>query len=179
MTAPRALVEQIALYLGRPWKFNGLGEVSKWQWEIIDGAGKCLYFREDKNRFKITGHFPRNRTSPYHRDYKTIGVSMSRSPKDIAADISRRLIPHYTKAFEIAVQRYGEEKAHEERIAHITHLIKKASKGRCVDHDKRNPTIYFNDGQAKIWSDETITLEIRKLSTKQVIQILSLLLDEE
>lgn len=75
---------------------------------------------------------------------------MHRSPKDIAADISRRLIPHYTKAFEIAVQRYKEEKAHEERIAFTAQLIKKTSKGRAIDQDKRNPTIYFKDGQARI-----------------------------
>lgn len=103
---------------------------------------------------------------------------MHRSPKDIAADISRRLIPHYTKAFEIAVQRYKEEKAHEERIAFTAQLIKKTSKGRAIDQDKRNPTIYFKDGQARIWTDETISLELRNLSIKQTIQILSLLKDE-
>ena len=37
-----ALIEQIALYLGRPWKFNALEQESCWQRQIIDGQGRGL-----------------------------------------------------------------------------------------------------------------------------------------
>lgn len=176
---PRALVEQIALYLGTPWKFNRLREQSKWRFEIIDGAGKALIFRPDKDRLKIFGSFPPSITSPHHSDYKTIGVSMSRNPKDCARDISRRLIPHYTEAFERAMEQYREDKAQEQRISHIAQLILKASKGNYIGLGKRNPSIYFNQGNARIWTDESITLELKNLSVTKAIQILSLLLDHD
>ena len=42
---PQAKVEQIALYLGKPWKYSRLGEPSNWRFEIIDGCGRGLYLR--------------------------------------------------------------------------------------------------------------------------------------
>ncbi len=62
---PQAKVEEIALYLGKPWKFSRLGEESLWRFEIIDGFGRGLYFRLDGDKFKIGGSFPRHKTSPW------------------------------------------------------------------------------------------------------------------
>ena len=100
---PQAKVEEIALYLGKPWKYSRLGEPSNWRFEIIDGCGRGLYFRLEKERFKIGGMFPRQKCRAWHEDYKDIGVSAVRSAKDIAADIKRRLIPNYLKAYEAAL----------------------------------------------------------------------------
>lgn len=174
MTSPRALIEQIALYLGPTWKFNFLGEASTWRFEIIDGSGKCLCLRPDNNRLKITGAFPANRTSPIYRDYRQITVSMHRPPMEIAGDISRRFIPQYVKAFDLATEQYLLQKAKEQTIFYIAQLVKNITHGRIIDHDKRNPSIYFDGGEARIWSDETISLNLNKLSPKQAIQILSL-----
>ena len=114
--SPQAKVEEIALYLGKPWKYSRLGEPSNWRFEIIDGCGRGLYFRLEKDRFKIGGMFPRQKCRAWHEDYKDIGVSIARSAKDIAADIKRRLIPHYLKAYEAALLRYEEE---QEKEAHL------------------------------------------------------------
>ena len=100
MSNPRAKVEEITLYLGKPWKFNRLCEPSDWRFEIIDGSGRVLFFRVDGQKFKVGGHFPRGKTSPWREDHKLIGVSVARSAKDIAVDISRRLIPHYLEAYD-------------------------------------------------------------------------------
>lgn len=178
MSSERAIIEQIAFYLGRPWKFNAR-EMSTWQYQIIDGAGKCLYFRMENNRFRISGSFPPNRTSPYHRDHLTITVSMQRNPKDIAADISRRLIPHYCKAFDNAAEQFKIEKDQEKQNFYIATLIKKVSNGRYIDHDKRNPTIYFNKGQAKIAYNETIDLRLHGLSAEQAIKILAIVAEAQ
>lgn len=175
MTSPRVLVEQVALYLGPPWKFNSLGEASPWRFEIIDGTGKTLFLRPDKKRLIISGHFPADKTCADHRDYKKITVSLNRSPKDIAGDISRRLIPHYLKAFDQAAERFQQQQAKKQTIFFIAQLVKNISHGRLIDHDKRDPSIYFDGGEARIWSDETISLKLNKLSPAQAIQILSLL----
>ena len=72
MTNPQAKVEEIALYLGKPWKFSRLGEASNWRYEIIDGGGRGLYFRLDGDKFKIGGVFPRYKTSAWRDEYKVI-----------------------------------------------------------------------------------------------------------
>ena len=100
---PQAKIEEIALYLGKPWKFSRLGEPSKWRFEIIDGCGRGLYFTLYGDKFKIGGMFPRQKSSPWRDDYKEIGASVERPAKDIAADIMRRLMPHYLKSYESAL----------------------------------------------------------------------------
>lgn len=59
-----ALIEQIALYLGRPWKFNALEQESCWQRQIIDGQGRGLIISKEYNqpKFKISGRFDKART---------------------------------------------------------------------------------------------------------------------
>ncbi len=47
MSCNLAIIEQVALYLGRPWKVNHLREQSNWRYEIIDGQGRGLFFRYD------------------------------------------------------------------------------------------------------------------------------------
>lgn len=175
MTSPRILVEQIALYLGKPWKFNFQGEPSSWRYEIIDGMGKTLFFTTNKSRFRISGHFPANHTRAYSKHYKSITVSMERSPKDIAGDIFRRLIPDYLKAYAEAQTIYQEEKSRQEHITLIANLIQKASQGRILDQTQSNAKVYFKKGNAQIWRDEKISLALNNLTVEEAIKILSLL----
>tara|TARA_R110002095_G_scaffold152002_1_gene131585 strand:- start:639 stop:1169 length:531 start_codon:yes stop_codon:yes gene_type:complete len=172
---PQAKVEEIALYLGKPWKYSRLGEPSQWRFEIIDGCGRGLYFRLEKDRFKIGGMFPRQKCRAWHEDYKDIGVSAARSAKDIAADIKRRLIPHYLKAYESALLRYNEEQEKEAHLNLIAQSLVSVSQGRISDHSRARKTIYFDQGTAEIWSSGDINLELNRLSIEQVIQIVAML----
>jgi len=167
---PLSQVEQVALYLGKPWKFNRLCESSSWRFEIIDGNGRGLYFRIDGNKFSVSGIFPRGKTMPCHNDYKTIGLSISRPARDIAADIQRRLIPCYLEAYEKALKQYQNAQAKEERLDLIAQTIIKVMGGRLGHHSRTARTIYFENGEAEIWSSEEITLKLRNLSIDQAIQ---------
>lgn len=174
----QAKVEEIALYLGKPWKFSRLGEPSSWRFEIIDGCGRGLYFRLEKERFKIGGLFPRKKRIAYRNDYTEISVSLHRCAKSIAADISRRLLPDYLKAYETALLRYSEERQKTEHLNLIAHTIAQVVQGRTSDHSRARKTVYFENGTAEIWSSGDINLELNRLSLTQVIRIVSLLKEE-
>ncbi len=175
---PQAKVEEIALYLGKPWKYSRLGEPSNWRYEIIDGCGRGLYFRLEKERFKIGGLFPRKKCIAYHDDYKEISVNLHRNSKCIAADISRRLLPAYLKAYETALLRCNEERAKAEHLHLIARAITQVTQGRISDHSRVRKTVYFDKGTAEIWSSGDINLELNRLSITQVIRIVSLLKEE-
>jgi hypothetical protein len=163
---PQAKVEEIALYLGKP---------SQWRFEIIDGCGHGLYFRLEKDRFKIDGMFPRQKCRAWLEDYKDIGVSAERSAKDIAADIKRRLIPHYLKAYETALLRYAENQEKEAHLSLIVQSIVTVTQGRIADHGRARKTIYFENGTAEIWSSDDIILNLNRLPIEKVIQIVTML----
>lgn len=171
----QAKIEEIALYLGKPWKFSRLGEPSNWRFEIIDGCGRGLYFRLEKKRFKISGMFPRQKCRAWHEDYKDIGVSAERSAKDIASDINRRLIPHYLKAYDAALLRYNEERRKTEHLNLIAQSIVTVTQGRIADHSRARRTVYFEKGTAEIWSSGDINLNLNRLPIEKVIQILAML----
>ena len=175
MTNPQAKVEEIALYLGKPWKFSRLGEESLWRFEIIDGCGRGLYFRLDGNKFKIGGMFPRQKCSAWRDDYKDIGVSIDRPAKDIATDIMRRLMPHYLKSYESALLRYAENQEKETHLNLIAQSIVQVTNGRIPDHSRARKTVYFDKGTAEIWSSGDINLNLQRLTLTQVIRIVAIL----
>jgi len=176
---PQKKIEDIALCLGRPWKFSRLGESSNWRFEIIDGCGRGLYLRLERDRLKIGGMFPRQKASPWRNDYKEIGVSIHRPAKDIAADIMRRLMPGYLKSYEVALLRYAQEQEKENHIALIAQSIVKVIGGHIPDHSRASKTVYFENGTAEIWFSGDINLSLRKLSVQQVIRIVSILKKDE
>ncbi len=170
-----AQIEQIALYLGSPWKVNRLREPSSWSFEIIDGAGRGLYFRVDDQQFKVSGVFPRSHTVPYREDSLTIGINSTRPAKALAADIMRRLIPQYLAAYARAAQRYKAEQEKEERLQLIIQAFMRVSGGTVAQYSRAARTVYFEHGAAEFSRDEQITLELRKLTIAQAIQIAALL----
>lgn len=176
MPYPTPHIEHITLYLGSPWKVNRLREPCNWSYEIIDGTGRGLYFRIDGKKYIISGKFPRDRTQPpYHADYKSIGVSIERPAKQIAADIKRRLIPHYLASYERAVKYYQEGQAKQEQLDHIAVLLSRTSGGRVAENSRAARTVYFDDGTANLWSDETVTLDLSRLSVEQAIRIMNIM----
>ena len=168
------VVEQVALYLGSPWKFNRRGEDATWRLEIIDGMGRGLWFRFDshKDRFDICGRFPGKKTAPIREDHKSIGVSAARPAKDIARDIRRRLLPHYSEAYDRAVARYRDNQKREEHLTFIAEAVTKVTNGRLASQNERGRrTVYFDHGEAHIWSSGDVHLELRALSADKAIQI--------
>jgi hypothetical protein len=138
--------------------------------------GRGLFFRVDGKMFRVSGMFPRSKTEPYYNgDYQTIGVSMSRHPKDITVDIKRRLLPHYLKVYEQAAQRYQEQKAKEQNLELITNALHRVS-GGWINHSGRGAkTIHFDNGSAEVWTNEDISLKLNRLSVEQAMQIVGLL----
>jgi hypothetical protein len=175
MSSPALIIEQVALYLGPPWKVNHTREPSNYTFEIIDGTGKGLFFRIDKDRFQISGMFPRHKTSPQRSHYQSIGVNIHRPPQDLAADIRRRLLPDYLTAWDAAAQAYQEEQAKAQHLDYIAQALLKVSNGRLGPDRSYDRTVYFTQGKAQLWSDQRVMLELRNLSVEQAIQVIGLL----
>jgi len=175
---PQAKIEEIALYMGKPWKFSRL-EPSNWRFEIIDGMGRGFILRPEKDRLKICGMFPRHKCTPYSADYQTIGVSMARPSKDIAAEIKRRLLPDYLKSYDAALLRRAEEEQKNEHLNLIAQSIAQVSKGRIADQGRSSGTVYFEHGEAQIWLSGDITLNLKRLSVTQVLRIIGVLNEGE
>ncbi len=171
-----AIIEQIALYLGAPWKVNHLQQQSYWQREIIDGTGRGLLISQQYNsrKFSICGMFDHRQTETVHGDHKSIGVSITRPPKDIAADIIRRLLPSYLYTFETAKVRFDQQRLEQEQLDHKAQALVTVTGGRVSHHscDSRIRTIYFTGGQAEIYhhSDE-VKLTLTSLSMELAVQI--------
>lgn len=173
-----AIIEQVALYLGAPWKLNKLGEGSDQRWEIIDGSGRSLIIRLDnqKKQFRVSGQFPRTKTSAYRQNHKVIGVGLTRLSKDIAADIARRLLPHYLEAFETAKTCHTEQVEQEQCIQYIAKSLEQVTGGRISSHScDREKTVYFTNGEALIFAySNEVRLTFRSLSPELAIKITAL-----
>ena len=161
--------------MDKPWKFNRLGELSPWRFKIIDGHGRAICLRVDKNRFQIHGIFLNGRALVWNKNYKTIGVSIARPAKDIAADIKRRLLPHYLEAFEEAIARYQEEQAKEDNLNYIAASLQKVTGGRIADHGRSSRTVFFDNGAAEIWSTDEIEMTFHRLIPEEAIRLVGFL----
>ena len=175
-----ALIEQIALYLWRPWKFNALEQDSCWQRQIIDGHGRGLIISKEYNapKFKISGRFDKRLTDPHQSNFCSIGVSINRQPKAIAADIERRLLPSYLKAFDVARKRFLENQQKAGLLDAIAQSFLKISKGSIISHQScdTQKNIRFDHGTATLYGhSEEISMDLRRLNIEQAIQIAALL----
>jgi len=167
-------VQKVALYLGLPWKYNHL-HTSNWSFEIIDGAGRGLFFSMDSQKFRISGNFPCGRYYSEYGEYKAIGVSASRPAKDIAADIERRLLPYYLKAYaqaKEAKQKRQEEKEHLELIAQV---LCRVTGGRVQSQSRAAHTIYFEEGHIELWHNNDVTMQLNRLTADQAIKVIAAL----
>ncbi len=164
------IVQKVALYLGPPWKYNTL-EKSDWRFEVIGERGQKLIFRQDKDRFKVFGASPKGVQHHHCGGFKSIGVNAKRPPKDIAADITRRLLPGYFKAFENALERHKAEQAKEQTLDYIERAFCKVTGGRKGYGGRSGRAVYFDDGEADFWGDQRIDLKLRDLNPEQAIKI--------
>ncbi len=164
------IVQKVALYLGPPWKYNQR-EKSDWRFEVIGEKGQKLIFRQDKDRLKIIGASPKRVHYRHCGGFKSIGVSVNRPPKDIAADITRRLLPRYFQAFENSLQRHKAEQAKEQMLEHIIRAFCKVTGGRKGYGGRSGRAVYFEDGEADFWGDRRIDLNLHDLNPEQAIKI--------
>lgn len=171
----QALFEQVALYLGAPWKYNHLTENSFNRYEVIDGSGRELFFVKDWKhpRFKLHGKFP----CRYCLTCKAIGFSAERPPKDIAADIMRRFMPRYLIAYEKALIEFTRRRNEEKRINEIALCVAKVTQGSVDGHFKGSAQrhVYFSSGKAEIYGlSDSIALTLNNLSPEAAIKIAAL-----
>lgn len=170
-------VQKVALYMGLPWKYNHLHK-SNWSFEIIDGAGRGLFFRVDGQKFRISGNFPCGRYYSEYGQYKAIGVSLSRPAKDIAADIQRRLLPHYLKAYAQVKEVQQKRKEEKEQLQLIAQALCRATGGRMQSQSRAAHTVYFDEGHAELWHSEDITIQLNRLNVQQAIKVIAALRDK-
>jgi hypothetical protein len=164
------IVQKVALYLGPPWRFKHRYQ-SDWRFEVIGERGQKLIFLKDKDRFRILGAPPKGARHYHCAGYNPIGVNARRPPKDIAADITRRLLPGYFKAFENSLQRHKAEQAKEQTLEHIIRAFCKVTGGRKGYGGRSGRAVYFEDGEADFWGDKRIDLKLRDLTPEQAIKI--------
>ncbi|NEZ61029.1 J domain-containing protein [Adonisia turfae] len=106
-------------------------------------------------------------------------LSIARPAKDIAADIQRRLIPHYLTAYDKAFKRHNEQIKQAEMEEYIAQAILKVAPGGRLCPDVRySKTIYFDNGKAQLWKSDEVRLELRYLSVDQAIRIIAMLKPE-
>ena len=107
-----------------------------------------------------------------------IGVSINRPAQDIAADIKRRLLPHYLERYPQTVARFQENKAKEQHLHLITQALQRIAGGRLSHHGRGARSLYFKRGDAEIRRDGQIDLNLRKLTVEQAIKVISVIQNE-
>lgn len=176
---PQSQVEKIALYLGKPWKFNRLCKPSNYYFEVIDGEGRVLVFRIEQDKFKIGGRFSTDKTVPWIDDHRDIGISLFRDPKEAAADIKRRLISHYLVAYDRATARYIEQQEKECSFDLIEQAFIKVTKGWSSTISRAYRTVHFRGGTVEIKSDKTVNLVLAELTIEQAMRIAAMVRKDE
>lgn len=174
-----AKVQQVALYLGQPWKFNHLYD-SNWAFQIIDGEGRGLHLRpQTGGKLSISGTFSAKKTGRTHGKHKSIGVSISRDAKAIAADIERRLLPHYLQAFDDAVALHQKDMQREEAQNHQARALAKMAKGgRILGHGGQgsNKVVYFDHGKAEIYGySGEVYLTLNRMTVEQAMKVIAVM----
>ena len=122
--------------------------------------------------------YPADRCKAHGDDYMSIGVSIHRPAQDIAADIKRRLLPHYLKQWPVTVQRYQDYKSQQEQIELITQTLKRVAGGHVTGHGRGARTLHFEGGSAEIWSNLDVSLRLSKLTVEQAIKIVAIIQNE-
>jgi hypothetical protein len=111
-------------------------------------------------------------------DYQSIGASLSRPAKDIAADIQRRLLPDYLVAYEKAAHAYQTRKEQENTLELMAQALCRVSGGSEIPHGRTAKTIGFEGGTAELWGSEHVTLHLNRLTIDQAIRIIGFLKSE-
>ncbi|WP_045406725.1 hypothetical protein [Vibrio jasicida] len=177
-------LDAIAAAMGEGWVHNK-----------VQQTGYCHYLTKGKQCIQVMRESGSNNKrvslstcfSPYHpvnRDhYNKITVSLDRSPKALAADIKRRLLPGYAEHLQQAIDKHNESRQKKEMDKFIIDSFKKIVP---LEHYSNNNGWHFGDswGGVQGWIKQNyhrgdeISLELNRLSPEMTIKILALLRDE-
>lgn len=175
------------------WRIDTRQEVYD-HYAVIIGPGNAkLMIRPDKNRWHISGAWPA--IKGYHaftityleRDHKytSISVSATRTPKAMAIDIKRRLLPFYLDGL-AKVNQYKKDHLAQAREFDLllstikNHLPVKECYQQRYDTQK---ALYFEDktlkGDLTVKNSNTADLKLSDITIDQVFKILTMLKQEQ
>lgn len=136
---------------------------------------------DHKGKWHFSPDWPRNGRD-YFRPYKdepgyglSINVSATKTPKQIAADVSRRLLPELVPAYAAMAARAKEYADHDQRTKSLAaHLA--ALAGETCDGDKWS---HYKSGAGYIQScytcGDNVSFDLRSVSKEQAEQIIKIM----
>ena len=153
-----------------------------------DGHGLAIHATWDgPGRLSISGEYPRDAKSNtcygrsvirYNGSLPKITVADTKTAKQIAGDIKRRLLPEYLEIYKKAVERKASADKYEaaqgsvlDRLARIAPSLH-VDRERKVFSDYRSEGGYVTNGQA---SDDSVSMDLRSVPVEKAEAILRLL----
>ncbi len=175
-------LEAIAAAMGDGWRHNKVIQTGYCHY-LTNGKQKILFrYQSGSSRNKVTASvcFPNNRPAkPSH--HNSIGVSINRPPKTLAADIKRRLLVDYAENLQAAIdtqKEYADKKAMDEMIINsFSKLVPLSYYSHCNGHHFGDSHSDYPQGWIKqnYHKGDQISLELHNLNPEQVCKILALL----
>lgn len=172
----------IAAAMGDGWRHNKVMQ-SGFTHYLTNGKQKiAVRYQSGTHHNKVTASvcFPNNR--PAHSShYLSIGVSINRPPKSIAADIKRRLLVGYIENLQAAIsaqKEYANKKAMDALIIEsFNKLVPLTHYSHCNGHHFGDSHSDYPQGWIKqnYHKGDRLSLELHNLTPEQVCQILALL----
>ncbi|MGD1336134.1 hypothetical protein ACP6H1_27450 [Vibrio harveyi] len=177
-------LDAIASAMGNGWVHNK-----------VQQTGFCHYLTNGKQCIQVMYESGSNNRrvsmslcfAPYQavsRDHHNkITVSLNRTPKALAADIKRRLLPGYAEHLQQAIDEHNER---ENKKAMDRFIIESFQKIVPLQHYSQNQGWHFGDSWQGLqgWVKQNyhrgdeITLELYRLTPEQTIRILALIQDD-
>lgn len=110
--------------LGERWTLEELDQSTGVT--LVNDTGARVFMQivwHDASRIRITGEYPRTECSTYDLKRHEITVAVTKSGKQIAGDIVRRLLPGYMTDLRILQERIAKREERETREAQIASML--------------------------------------------------------
>ncbi len=175
-------LDAIAAAMGDGWRHNKIMQTG-YSHYLTNGKQKIAFrYQYGANSHKVTVSvcFPNNRPAN-HSHHNSIGVSINRPPKTLAADIKRRLLVDYAKNLQAAIDKqkeYDDKKTMDEMIINsFRKLVPLSYHSHCNGHHFGDSHSDYPQGWIKqnYSKGDQISLELHNLNPEQVCKILALL----
>ena len=150
----KQLAAAVAVWMLPPWRYDARERGEYDDPRILGPDGLALNFRNSwnhKGMATISGHDTHG---------QSINCSMTREPRAIAADIKRRLLADYIKAFELRQQESAERKAIDDELELIIECFERLGMVRNTYQHNRDG---LRDSAERFGSD--LSVEVQGYST--------------
>ncbi|WUY01928.1 hypothetical protein OG428_36040 (plasmid) [Streptomyces sp. NBC_01422] len=211
MPEMQTLAAAVATHLGPGWKDEPHPEHPRYSAHVIHEDGRQVRLYVDRyatgreaGRIHVTGQQPKPPADIYVESFRInfghITVAATKSPRQVAGDVSRRLLPDLTAAlaaWQAKVQRLCSEEAERTATAHRLADVLAATPTR-APHGNRKLHLGWTGanrsrGPEQRWtttprasveidadrSGEYVTIELSGLSAAQAERVLRALIDQE